>query len=87
VPVSSRFLSAEAVELMTAPFSCVCSPTVTSKPPFPANIPVCSATLCQVLCILSRLTFTFADPVIEPKVKLPPALLLVLSVTVMRFIE
>ncbi|PWJ79950.1 UNVERIFIED_ORG: hypothetical protein C7430_10692 [Pantoea agglomerans] len=76
---------------MTAPFSCVCSPTVTSKPPFPANIPVCSATLCQVLCILSRLTFTFADPVIEPKVKLPPALLLVLvlvlSVTVMRFIE
>jgi hypothetical protein len=40
-----------------------------------------------LLCILSRLTFTFADPVIEPKVKLPPALLLVLSVTVMRFIE
>ncbi|EZI32703.1 hypothetical protein BW31_03053 [Pantoea agglomerans] len=74
VPVSRRFLSAVAVELMTAPFSWVCSPAVTSKPPFPAKMPVCSATLCQLLCILSWLRLTLAEPVIEPKVKLPPAL-------------
>jgi hypothetical protein len=41
VPVSRRFLSASARLAITAPSSCVWLPTLISKPPLPAKIPVC----------------------------------------------
>jgi len=45
VPVSRRFLSDVASDAMTPPLSWVWLPTVMSKPPLPANMPLWLMTL------------------------------------------
>ena len=57
----------------------VCSLTLTSYPPLPANSPVCSFTESKLLCSLSLLALKFAEPLPAPIGTLIPPLIWVCS--------